>query len=262
MRRLLFCGCVAALSLHGHLLADGAVAEAFSIEPKPATPLGDSVFLIDGLQIYLPDYQTSKWQQEMVKNGDFCDGGTMKQICEILSPNPVIVDIGAGIGIRSCYWAAKTDAIRVIAFEPIERNCEAIRRNVKINRLQRKVILNCLAIGEDDGQLDIADFDGNDPTKTQLRSSGSGGQIEAKRLDSVDMDVGRIDLISVNVNGFEEQVLAGARKTLAKVRPTYILIWSLGDEQTAADVDQLLTDSDYDRAKEFDGGAVLYHRID
>ena len=291
-RRLLLCLCLAVAAPSGQLFCENDSAEAIadisfasdggaftfdltakkndafrppaiSVEEKAAEQLGNSVFLIDGLQLYLPDYQTSKKQQEMVKFGDLRDGRMLEQVAELLPPNPVIVDIGAGIGVRSCYWATKTDAIRVIAFEPIDRNCEAFRRNIKLNRLQGKVILNCLAVSDDNERLKVLSFNGNDATKIRLGTSGSNGPIDAKRLDSVDMDVGRIDLISVNVNGFEEQVLAGARQTLSKIRPTLILIGPLRRTGDATDeVDDLLTHAGYERVREFDGDNVLYCRID
>jgi hypothetical protein len=128
--------------------------------------------------------------------------------------------------------------------------------------LQSKIILNCLAISDDDERLEVAFFDSGDATRTQLRTSGGDGQIEAKRLDSVDLSVGRIDLILVTVNGLEEQVLAGARQTLAQIRPTYVLVGSLKNPKDITEVEQILTESGYARDVEFGGGEILYHRVD
>ncbi|MDR1435834.1 MAG: FkbM family methyltransferase [Puniceicoccales bacterium] len=257
LRHFLFCLCAAAILPQAFADDGGSILDS----KKPAASLGNSIFEIDSMQFYLPEYQTSASQMEMVRTGDFYEGDMLEKLNEILPASPVIIDVGAGIGVRSCYWAAKSNAIRVIAFEPMVRNCDAFKRNVRLNRLQRVVILNCFAVSDDDEMLSVHYVDGGDLTRTKLKSGGEDGIIDAKRLDSVKLDVNRIDLLSVSVNGFEGQVLAGAQKTLERLRPSYILLGTYANSDDMSEAEHLLYQLGYEREMEFEHGIVLYRNV-
>ena len=56
-------------------------------------------------------------------------------------------DIGANLGLYSIYAAAKYDKIKVISFEPSTSNLRILSRNISINNLQDKIMINQLPLG-------------------------------------------------------------------------------------------------------------------
>ena len=56
-------------------------------------------------------------------------------------------DIGANLGLYSIYAAIKHDKIKIISFEPSTSNLRILSRNISINNLQDKIMINQLPLG-------------------------------------------------------------------------------------------------------------------
>ena len=65
----------------------------------------------------------------------------------ILRPGDILWDIGANVGLYTCY-AAKTRGCRVLAFEPSVFNLECLARNVFLNQLTGLVTILPLALSD------------------------------------------------------------------------------------------------------------------
>ena len=66
--------------------------------------------------------------------------------------NFIVWDIGANIGLYSIYAASKFKKIFVVSFEPSTSNVRVLSRNISINNLQEKVIINQLPLSERENQ--------------------------------------------------------------------------------------------------------------
>lgn len=64
-----------------------------------------------------------------------------------MSEKSVVWDIGANVGLYSCY-AAKARGCRVFAFEPSVFNLEALARNIFLNRLTDQVTIVPLPLSD------------------------------------------------------------------------------------------------------------------
>ncbi len=123
------------------------------------------------------------------------------------------LDIGGHVGFYSS--AMKDSFSEVIAFEPSPSNIKCFLQNVP----EVKLIQNGLGSREESVYLNL------DPENTGNNSiveafDGSKVMINIKTLDSFNFK--NIDLIKIDVQGYEEEVLLGAKETLKKEKPIII----------------------------------------
>lgn len=140
-----------------------------------------------------------------------------------------VVDVGAALGSYS--WILSRKARRVIAYEPGQANgdfLEVATRNGNI-RLVRG------AVGAEAGELEL--FTGNDAgavfTATLSRQNPVAHSAGVARrmvpVFALDSDIVRhidpkshVDLIKIDVEGYENAVIAGALETIARHHPIII----------------------------------------
>ncbi len=143
-----------------------------------------------------------------------------------LKSSDVLWDVGANVGIYTVY-AALIAGAKVVAIEPGAANYWTLCNNIQLNRLDRRVTTLCMALGDEHKCADLF-----------LSSTQSGGAQNAldQPLDdmghvfkpqfrqgmlSVPADVAVEQLgvpcptaMKIDVDGFELQVLRGARRLL------------------------------------------------
>ena len=138
-----------------------------------------------------------------------------------LSPDAIVVDGGAHIGVLSVLLASLCPAGHVYAFEPIPENHAHLRANMAANQLSN-VTTERSALFHDDGEVTLA-FDEAYPGGSHL---GDGKcRVPSVRLDSWVRDRGlqRLDVLKLDVEGVELAVLDGAEETLRRFRPLTIV---------------------------------------
>ncbi|MGC9123924.1 MAG: FkbM family methyltransferase [Thermoplasmata archaeon] len=122
----------------------------------------------------------------------------------------VVIDVGASYG-DTAIWYAKKFGAKVMAFEPLKDIYEILLKNIDLNKAD--VIAYNIALGN--GKNINGKRQGN------MLAIGNEEKFETKRLD--DFEFERVDLIKIDVEGFELDVLEGAKKTIMKHRPKIIL---------------------------------------
>jgi FkbM family methyltransferase len=125
----------------------------------------------------------------------------------------VAVDVGAHVGFWSYYLSRAFRAVH--AFEPTPLFRECFAKNVPAVN----VTLYPVALGQRAGSAEMV-IDPVNSGATHLRESASG-DVEIRRLDDYELD--QVDLIKIDVEGFEPFVLEGARETLLRCRPIVII---------------------------------------
>jgi FkbM family methyltransferase len=146
----------------------------------------------------------------------------------VLPPGGVAIDVGANIGWHTLLLARLVgSAGRVIAAEANPHVRVRLTENLQLNRFDQVEVVP-FAIGDADG---VAQFHGpraDDP------GAGNGHvvfaaeaaqretiQVETRRLDSICPKAGieRLDLVKIDVEGFEWPVLQGGEETISRFRP-------------------------------------------
>jgi FkbM family methyltransferase len=133
-----------------------------------------------------------------------------------LPADGIYVDVGANIGPLVCAVASRCHGARVVAFEPHPRIFRFLKKNVELNGLLN-VILHNIGLAAQPGDLYISNKRADDMNVV----SNTGTRIQVARLDDVLAPMTRIDLLKIDVEGFELEVLRGAKEMLSRTRQVY-----------------------------------------
>ena len=144
----------------------------------------------------------------------------------LISPDFVIADIGANIGLTSILFSKLCS--KVVSFEPSPSTYRILTKNLEINNIKNVLSVNA-GLG-DKNETSTITFASN------MRSGGfisdqvrpiadhTTESITIKRLDDVWSDYDeRLDFVKIDVEGFEGHVIKGAKEVLKKYKPTVVL---------------------------------------
>jgi FkbM family methyltransferase len=175
------------------------------------------------------------------------------------------VDVGAFIGLYAVAVGLRLRGTgKVVAFEPDRRSFSLLKKHMKLNGLEAQAELHCAAVSDQAGECAFLE------NGLQARIVTSADHRDTRKVSVVTLDEvfagRRVDVLKVDVEGFEEMVLRGARGNLRTValRPRTIFIevhpyaWSSIGSGSAALL-KLLNEAGY-RVETLDGQAV--HSID
>lgn len=167
----------------------------------------------DGYNIETPNELISYWSLKIEKE---CFRGLWIELLRLESA-PLVVDVGANAGIFThLLWVLKPDS-EIFAFEPLPK------MNLKIQSWARKKSANLklfpYAVSNHSGTATFCAEADNDTTASLqiVNDRRPAFQVETVTLDSALPDRS-IFLIKIDVEGFETEVLAGAKKVIGKTR--------------------------------------------
>lgn len=150
-------------------------------------------------------------------------------IHEHLKPGMTFVDIGANIGQHSMYAASiigKKGA--VYSFEPIHHIYEQLLSSSKINNFDSIIHANNFAIGEKDETQTLFTSNENIGGSSLVNKENIGNKIEVKikNGDSILIQIPKIDMIKIDVEGYEYEVLSSIKQSLIKSKPKMLIEFS------------------------------------
>jgi FkbM family methyltransferase len=136
---------------------------------------------------------------------------------QLVTPGMCVLDVGANIGAHTMVFAgAAGPAGTVIAAEPQRVAVQILNANLALNGIVNTRVLAC-AVGDEVGTIQIP---APDPSRPALGTVSVGHGVERVRIVTIDaLGLPRCDFIKVDVEGFECQVLRGARETVGRTRP-------------------------------------------
>ncbi|MGB6063297.1 MAG: FkbM family methyltransferase [Desulfomonilaceae bacterium] len=154
----------------------------------------------------------------------------MKIFYEIAKTSKWILDIGANTGIYSLIACAANGSSRVIAFEPVPSIFEYLVCNLRLNGWEVRCDARCEAVSNYCGSSPFTVPAGTPvPTGGRLASNGTnsidGASITVRVTTADDACIGKgpIDLVKMDVEGFEDKVLEGMRSIFKFSRPFLVL---------------------------------------
>jgi FkbM family methyltransferase len=153
---------------------------------------------------------------------------TVPLFIELTRRSQYILDIGANSGLYSVLACAANPTASVIAWEPIPGFAEKIRRNLLTNNFGPRAVVRECAVSDTAGEVDF--YISDDSTMSSLSDSNASlyghttTRVRAKveRLDDA-LPMGfAVDLIKIDVEGYEYEALVGAKRLLERLRPQII----------------------------------------
>ena len=153
----------------------------------------------------------------------------------------VFVDVGANVGYFTCLLGAyigRSGKGQVFAFEPNPSVFSLLERNVQINWSMAPVKTFQAAVGNSDGmvELTVPRYGAANATLAKISGNAEVTRIDVKqcRLDSIIPAETKVDLMKIDVEGFELFVLEGIAEIIKRSPYIKIVIeWSIPQMITA-----------------------------
>ena len=147
---------------------------------------------------------------------------SMLFLLHYLKKDQIFVDIGANSGVYSIL-SSKVIGCKTTAFEPIDNAFERLLNNVNLNRTSSKVNAIKKGVGSKIGELYFT----NNKDAMNKVSSSDGDNTSLVQMTTIDNEIDSNQgsyMLKIDVEGFEMEVLKGAKKLLNSGRVTAIII--------------------------------------
>jgi FkbM family methyltransferase len=174
-------------------------------------------------------------------------------IKRIVRPGDRVLDIGANIGVVTLHLAklvGKTGMVH--SFEPNPNIADLLLRSVERNRMDNVHVHRC-ALGAEEGVLTLS-FPARNAGQATINKARAGEawesvQVQVRTLSALaqEFEIGKVRLVKMDVEGFEPEVLRGARGWLSD-HPPDAMIFESNEERAPGESDpvfSLLAEQDY-----------------
>jgi FkbM family methyltransferase len=172
--------------------------------------------------------------------GEYCEAEA-DLFRQIVKPGSTVVEVGANIGSHTVMLARACAPGRLIAFEPQQRVFQLLCAN-----LVQSGVTNVTALPDAAGaksgtaRLPPVDYGADSnfgrvaPLMTPQAPEGGWGDGRTVRVTALDdFDLAACDVLKIDVEGWEEEVLRGARETILRCRPIIYTENDRADQQDA-----------------------------
>lgn len=137
----------------------------------------------------------------------------------------VILDVGANVGLYSLPVAAANPRAKVVSIEAHPSTFARFSEHLAMNTRVKNIIPVQRAIGANVGVLKLfhgTDSDSGLVSAVAPNRTGAGTEVPMTTLDLLceELALSRVDTMKIDVEGYEPEVLLGARKILSEHRPT------------------------------------------
>ena len=152
--------------------------------------------------------------------------GTLDVIGKILREGDTFIDVGANIGIMSLYSGIKAgNTGKVISFEPNPKTRQILKDNIQLNNL-KNIQIEEFALSSESKKSKIYDrWDINRGGATLIKPDNSDQGYDISEISFTEyINKEKVSIIKIDVEGFELEVLKGAKEYLETSRNPPVLI--------------------------------------
>lgn len=171
-------------------------------------------------------------------------------LCKLcIRPGMTVIDIGANIGYYTLLFAKLVGARgKVIGFEPVLDNFEFLQKNIELNNYSW-VDLHRLALADKASEMDMYVGEISQTTSSFIKenilyeSSINRVAVQSVALDEFlqERNIEKVDFIKLDVQGYEEAVVRGARNLLTSQNLSILMeFWPHGLQKAGTDIDRFL----------------------
>ena len=150
---------------------------------------------------------------------------------QLATVSQTIIDVGGNVGIYCCLAARQAPATsKIVTFEPVPENVRYLRRNLDENGQTARVAVEQQAVGVTSGSIELYLLEGSTCKHSAAAQNALNSTtfitVPAVSLDAYSrrqLQDRQVELLKVDVEGYEGAVLRGARKVLQEDKPTLFI---------------------------------------
>ena len=176
------------------------------------------------VKFYLPLWHMDCMQQSIALHDQFYEMDALMYLKKKFLnriKDKMILDIGANIGNHSLFFSNYLHPEKIYAFEPASDTYAILRKNVEINELDCIISTMNVGVGAKESKGNIHFRAPFNMGATAIVESDVGS-IDIIKIDSLHLQ-GDVGLIKIDVEGFEDRVITGAKDTISKDRPIIMI---------------------------------------
>ena len=159
---------------------------------------------------------------------------TLKCLQQCIQPDMIVFEIGANIGSHSFEIAKllQAGAGKVYCFEPTDYAFQKLLHNHSLNNFHN-MVFEKIALSDHEGcstiiptsSLDTMAFTASWDIKNGVSKNATEQQILFKTLDNYvqEHNIPRIDMLKVDVDGYELKIIKGGAQTISQYTPVIII---------------------------------------
>lgn len=203
---------------------------------------------------------------------DYNETNDLIAFLRLIRNDSVVFDLGANSGWYSVLPGLKYPNSKIYAFEPSPNNFKRLKLNVELNALKNVSIFQ-LAIGDSEKAIDFFDSPRDQLSYVSSAVLGFGQKfhdeswvkisVPQTTLDSFckSEQISRLDIIKIDVEGYEVNVLKGALNVIKQYRPI-IQIESFLEGNNRAFLERFVESNNYHIYAVLSEGIVFLNSFD
>ncbi len=187
----------------------------------PAGP--DNSVSLFGYKFQGPDYhETLKLIYDVIVKDQYLSSQYLKK-------DSVIVDAGANIGVFTALAANIATDGKIFAFEPVSKTFSCLRKNtqnyhnvvVENSGLGDAMVNKNIFVNSQSTGISVMEDSALYKVKAERDLDGKMEQVQLSTLDAYvqENSISHIDFIKIDTEGYESQILKGAKQTIAAYHP-------------------------------------------
>jgi len=163
--------------------------------------------------------------RHLLMSGKF-DRSVIEALLDLSKPGDTFVDIGANIGYYSAVFLNEVKDSNVICFEPQPAVADLLKTNV--GQFTGRAKVHQIGLADQDGELRFH-IDAANRGASRIRSDGET-VIPVRNAAEIFAAFDRLDLMKIDVEGYEEPIFRAIEQELVRLKPRAILF----EDQTGA----------------------------
>lgn len=209
--------------------------DRWSLEDR-ARALAHAIYLGDGLmlcrilgryKLYVPASDVGFGAHVLMEG--MWEGWLTVVMTRLITPGMTVVDVGANHGYYTVLFADLVgETGRVIAVEPHPVTASLLRKTLFVNGVDQRVeLIEAAAVAVDGATLNFHSAN-SEPKNARIVGAEFAGQpdiisVQGVTLDTVLKSTARVDFMKIDVEGAEEETLAGAMAIIARDKPDILV---------------------------------------
>jgi FkbM family methyltransferase len=173
----------------------------------------------------------------------------IEKIRKYIKLGDTVIDVGGNLGFFVLILNELVgNSGKIYSFEPSKNLIQKLASTIQINNLQNVTLIN-LAIGDSEGTTTLhyhTKQSGLSSIVIDSKNNSLSEEIKITTLDKYSVNLsGRIAFIKIDTEGYEPQVLRGAKELIKRDKPTIYIELGGDHQKSSIEALQILKELDY-----------------